>query len=174
MIRSRVGASCGRVAPRACFLAQRVKFAAVSEGRRTRLTPLESELRATDGQLARARPGFATRLRRRFRRKEAAPTTLAGATLHALLRLAAATAVATGIALLIDHWLGRSTALGFYIAGAALFAVAFSTSSGMSGRMGGWYYQDADARERRFNIGIAYLAAGAVVTAIGVAVEALG
>jgi hypothetical protein len=114
-------------------------------------------------------------LRRRFRRKDRTPTTLVGAILRSLLRLTAVAVVASGIALLIDHWLRRSTALGFYIVGAALFIVAFSTSTGASGRMGGWYYAlDAGGRERRFNLGIAYLAAGAVVVAIGVAVEAFG
>ena len=82
--------------------------------------------------------------------------------------------MASAVALLVDHWLHRATALGFYIIGAALFAVAFSTSAGMSGRMGGWYmYHSAEGRERRFNLGIAYIGAGAVVIAIGVTIEAL-
>jgi hypothetical protein len=85
-----------------------------------------------------------------------------------------AVAIASGVALLVDHWFHRSLALGFYIVGAALLAVAFSTSAGMSARMGGWYsYHGAAGRERRFNLGIAYILAGAVVIGIAVAIEAL-
>ena len=90
------------------------------------------------------------------------------------LRLAIAVTIASGVRVLVDHWLGRSTALGFYIVGAALLAVAFSTSAGMSGRMGGRYmYHGVGGRERRFNLGIAYIGAGAVVIAIGVVIEAV-
>ena len=97
-----------------------------------------------------------------------------GALAQAATRLAIAVALASGAALLVDHWLGRSAALGFYIVGAALLAVAFSTSAGMSGRMGGWYmYHGVEGRERRFNLGIAYIGAGAVVIGIGVLIEAL-
>jgi hypothetical protein len=40
--------------------------------------------------------------------------------------------------------------------------------------MGGWYmYHAVEGRERRFNLGVAYIAAGAVVVGIGVAIEAL-
>jgi heme/copper-type cytochrome/quinol oxidase subunit 1 len=99
---------------------------------------------------------------------------LSGAILQGLIRLTISAGIASGIALLVDHFLDRSAALGFYIVGAALLAVAFSTSSGMSGRMGGWYmYHAVEGRERRFNLGVAYIAAGAVVVGIGVAIEAL-
>jgi hypothetical protein len=102
------------------------------------------------------------------------PTTLFGAILQGLVRLTVAVAVASGVALLVNHWLHRSTALGFYIVGAALLAVAFSTSAGMSGRMGGWYmYHGAEGRERRLNVGVAYIAAGVVVILTAVAIEAL-
>jgi hypothetical protein len=68
----------------------------MAERRRASLTPLESELRATDNEIAPASPTLVTRLQRRF---------------------------------------------------------------------GG--------RERRFNLGIAYIGAGAVVIGIGVVIEAL-
>jgi hypothetical protein len=43
----------------------------------------------------------------------------------------------------------------------------------MSARMGGWYsYHGAAGRERRFNLGIAYILASAVVIGIAVAIEA--
>ena len=144
------------------------------ERRRSTLTPLESELRAGDGRIAPATPGLVTRIRRRFHLERRRPTTLAGAIVQGLVRLAIAVGLASGIALLADHWLHRSTALGFYIVGAALLAVAFSTSAGMSGRMGGWYlYHGAEGRERRFNLGVAYIGAGALVIGIAVAIEAL-
>jgi hypothetical protein len=146
----------------------------VAEGKKATLTPLESELRAIDNQIAPAPPTLATRFQRRFGRRGSGPTTLLGAILHGLLRLAIAVGLASGVALSLDHWFGRSAALGFYIVGAALLAVAFSTSAGMSGRMGGWYmYHGSEGRERRFNLGIAYIGAGALVIAIGVAIEAL-
>jgi ABC-type Co2+ transport system permease subunit len=76
------------------------------------------------------------------------------------------------VALLIDHWLDRSPALGFYIVGAALLAVAFTTSTGMSGQMGGWYfYRGAQEQARRINTGLAYIVAGATVLGIAVAIE---
>ena len=144
------------------------------EPRRASLTPLESELRATDDQIAPASPSLATRFQRRFGGRRSQPTTLLGALRQGSLRLAIAVTIASGVAFLVDHWLGRSTALGFYIVGAALLAVAFSTSAGMSGRMGGWYmYHGVGGRERRFNLGIAYIGAGAVVIAIGVVIEAV-
>jgi hypothetical protein len=146
----------------------------VPERRRTTLTPLESELRARE-TVAPATPGLVTRFRRRFRRKRPRPTTLAGAVLHGLVRLGLAVAVASGIALLLDHLLHRSTALGFYIVGAALLAVAFGTSTGL-GRAAAWqaYTYGTDTQARRFNLGVAYVVAGAVVIAIAVAIEAAG
>ena len=93
---------------------------------------------------------------------------------RSLIRLGIAVAVASGVALLIDHWLHRSRALGFYIVGAALFAVAFSTSVGASGQMGGWYfYRGPNEQARRISTGIAYIVAGAVVIGIAVAIEAV-
>ena len=143
------------------------------ERRRATLTPLESELRATS-DLAPATPGFAARFRRRLRRGRATPTTLPGAVLHGLARLAVAVAVASGIALLVDHWLHRTVALGFYIVGAALLAVAFGTTSG-TGRGASWQTVSygSDERARRLNLGVAYIIAGGLVLAIGVALEAL-
>ena len=144
------------------------------ERRRATLTPLESELRATDERVAPAPPTLSTRIQRRFLPHRGRPTTLAGALAQAAIRLGIAVVLASAAALLIDHWLGRSAALGFYIVGAALLAVAFSTSAGMSGRMGGWYmYHGVEGRERRLNLGIAYIAAGAVVIGVGVLIEAL-
>lgn len=141
--------------------------------RRRSLTPFGSELRATEERIAPAAPGMTTRLRRRLRREP--PKTVAGAFLHGLVRLVVATSIASGIALLVDHWLGRSQALGFYLVGGVLLAVAFSTSSGMAGQMGGWYFfEDAGDREHRFNLGIAYIIAGAAVIGLGVLIEALG
>ena len=142
--------------------------------RRRTLTPLESELRATE-DVAPAAPELRTRFERRFRRRRRQPTTLVGALLHGVLRLAVAVAVASGIALLLDDWLHRSAALGFYIVGAALLAVAFGTSTGL-GRAATWqaYSYGAETQARRLNLGVAYILAGALVLGIAVAIEAAG
>ena len=140
--------------------------------RRRSLTPLESELRAQADIVTPAVPSLLTRLRRKYRRGPREAVTLAAVIRRALIRLAVAVAAASGVALLIDHWLHRSPALGFYIVGAALLAVAFTTSTGMSGQMGGWYfYRGAGEQARRINTGMAYTVAGAIVLGIAVAIE---
>jgi hypothetical protein len=92
-----------------------------------------------------------------------------------LSRLAIAVALASGLALLIDHWVHRSSSLGFYIIGAGLMAVAFGSTTGV-GRA--WrvveLYDGQDSRARRMNLGFAYVLAGAAVIGIAVAIEALG
>jgi MFS family permease len=143
----------------------------MTEKRRS-LTPLESELRAREESVAPAPPGLVTRLRRRYRQDPRRPATIGGVLMRALMRLGVAVTVASAVALLIDHWLHRSRALGFYIVGAALLAVAFSTSVGASGQMGGWYfYRGPQEQARRINTGIAYIVAGALVIGIAVAIE---
>jgi MFS family permease len=140
--------------------------------RRHSLTPLESELRAQEHTVAPAAPGLVTRLRRKLRRAPHPPATIGGVLRRALIRLTVAVAMASGVALLIDHWLHRSRALGFYIVGAALLAVAFSTSVGAAGQMGGWYfYRGPNEQARRVNTGIPYIVAGAAVIGIAVAIE---
>ena len=137
--------------------------------RRHSLTPLESELRLRPD----VEPGKATvvtRLRRRFQRN--APTTLGGMLVRGLSHLAVGVAVASGIALIVDHFMHRNSALGFYIVGGALLAVAFGTSTGM-GRAAAWnYYGGPDTPGRRLNTGVPYVVAGAIVLAIGVIIEA--
>jgi MFS family permease len=142
--------------------------------RRRSLTPLESELRAPEHPVSPAAPRLVTRLRRGYRREPRGPVTLTAVITRALIRLGIAVALASAVALLIDHWLHRSRALGFYVVGAALLAVAFSTSVGASGQMGGWYfYRGPNEQARRINTGIAYIVAGAVVIGIAVAIEAV-
>jgi hypothetical protein len=139
----------------------------LSERRRASLTPLESELRFQDLGLPKA-PSSWQRARRRLRRGRRPPTTLLGAIASGLLRLGLATGVASLVAMLADHWLGRQTALGFYIVGSGLLAVALGTSAGTGRR----YYTDQYDRERRVSRSFSYVLAGLVVIAIGVAIEA--
>jgi predicted tellurium resistance membrane protein TerC len=139
----------------------------VSERRRASLTPLESELRFQDLGVPHP-PSAWRRARRRFRREQRPPATLLGAITTGVLRLALAVGIASLVALLADHWLGRQTALGFYIVGSALLAVALGTSAGTGRR----YYTDQCDRERRVSRSFSYVLAGLAVIAIGVAVEA--
>jgi hypothetical protein len=137
--------------------------------RRHSLTPLESELRPA------ARPGAAQSRFERFRRRreKRPPKTTSEAVGRGLIRLGIVVGAASGIALLVDHFTGRSTAFGFYIVGAAIFAIAFMTSTGGMGvRMS---YSDISRaeRERRVNWSFAYGLAGALVIAIGVLVDLL-
>jgi hypothetical protein len=136
---------------------------------RRSLTPFESELRFSEDSLEAGRPTLLDRWQRRRSRK--APTTLRGAIAQGFLRLGVAVGLASGLAGLIDLWLGRGAALGFYVVGAAVLAVAVGTSAGMGGRFGA-YYLIGD-RERRVNLSFAYALAGGIVIAIGVAIEAL-
>jgi hypothetical protein len=141
----------------------------VREQRRHSLTPLESELRSRP-DVEPGKPTPLTRLRRRFRREP--PTTIAGVLLRAVTHLALAVAVASGIALVVDHFMHRNAAVGFYIVGAALLAVAFGTSTGL-GRAAAWTYgYGPDAPARRLSMGVPYVVAGAFVLAIGVIIEA--
>lgn len=138
------------------------------ERRRSALTPLESELRFRD-EVAPAKASALERARRRFRRERRPPKTLAGAIAGGFLRLALALAGAALIALLVDHWMRRQTALGFYIVGGALLGVAVLMSAGDVGTP---YYYGQGERERRVSMSFSYVLAGLVVIAIGVAIEA--
>jgi hypothetical protein len=128
---------------------------------------LESELRFQDITTPKA-PSAWQRARRRFRREHRPPATVLGTLATGLLRLALATGVASLVALLADRWLGRQAALGFYIVGSALLAVALGTSAGTGRR----YYTDQYDRERRVSRSFSYVLAGLAVIAIGVAIEA--
>jgi hypothetical protein len=135
--------------------------------RRRSLTPLESELRPSHTPIA-DKPSVIERLRRRRERRP--PTTLRGAVARGLLRLGIAVGVASGVALAVDHWTGRSTAFGFYVVGAAVLAIAFLTSA--SDLSTPYYYRRGN-REQRIRMSFAYMLAGALVVAIGVAIELL-
>jgi hypothetical protein len=87
-----------------------------------------------------------------------------------MLRLGIAVGAASGVALLIDHFTGRNTAFGFYITGAAVLAIAFFTSAS---DMGTRYYYSRGEREQRINWSFAYMLTGALVIAIGVAIDLL-
>lgn len=137
--------------------------------RRHSLTPLESELR----HQAQTKPDAPSRFGRYRRREKRPPKTTAEAVVRGLIILGVAVGAASGIGLLVDHFTGRSTAFGFYVVGAAIFAIAFMTSTGgMGARMS---YSDVSRaeRERRVNWSFAYGLAGAVVIAIGVLIDLL-
>lgn len=87
-----------------------------------------------------------------------------------LLRLGIAVAAASGVALLINHFVGRGTAFGFYIVGAAVLAVAFMTSAA---DVNSPYYYRVAEREQRVNMSFAYILAGVIVVAIGVLIDLL-
>jgi hypothetical protein len=107
-------------------------------------------------------------MRRRLRRERRPPKTLVGSLVAGLVRLGIATGLASLLALFFDRLLGRQTALGFYLAGAAVLAVAV----GISGGTGRRYYTDQYDRERRVSTSFSYFLAGLAVLAIGVAIEA--
>jgi hypothetical protein len=136
--------------------------------RRHSLTPLQSELQPQH-EAPRA-PSRFERVRQR-RRDRRPPTTTLGAIRRGLILLAIAAAVASGMALLVDHWTGRSTSFGFYVVGAALFAIAFFTSaSSMGGRYTYYSYAQSE-REGRVQRSFSYILAGAIVIAIGVVID---
>ena len=136
--------------------------------RRRSLTPLESELRTGGETSVRRRPRLRERLPRRRERRP--PTTLGGVIARGLLRLGIAVAAASGVALLINHFVGRGTAFGFYIVGAAVLAVAFMTSAA---DVNSPYYYRVAEREQRVNMSFAYILAGVIVVAIGVLIDLL-
>ena len=135
--------------------------------RRRSLTPLESELRTRPEPPASSKPGRFERYRTREKRP---PTTTGGAVARGLLVLGIAVGVASGVALLIDHFTGRNAHFGFYIVGAGLLAIAFLTSASPMGVRG--TYSRAE-REQRVSWSFAYILAGAIVIAIGVAIDLL-
>lgn len=155
---SRRGASGLQIRPR---------LPRVSERRRTSLTPLDSELRFPDVDQPRA-PSAWQQVRRRLRRKRQPPKTVFGALVAGVVRLGIVAGLASLLALLIGHSFNRTPALGFYIVGGALLAVAM----GLSGGTGRRYYTDQFDRERRVSASLSYILAGLVVIAIGVAIEA--
>jgi hypothetical protein len=138
--------------------------------RRRALTPLESELRFYD-QRERA-PGRLVRLRswRRSKRRKP-PTTLRGAIAWGLVRLVIVVGVATGFALLLDHWTGRSAEFGFYVAGALILGAGLTLSE--AGLEASDYYYGQDERERRVSTTFSYALAGLIVFGIAIAVDAL-
>jgi hypothetical protein len=138
--------------------------------RRRSLTPLESELRLRERAPVDRKPGPLERMRAR-RRDRRPPTTLRGAVARGLIRLAISTAVASGIALLVDHWTSRGSSFGFYVVGAGLLAIAFFTSASPMGSRVYYYTSTAGEREKRVSMSFAYILAGAIVIVIGVVID---
>lgn len=137
--------------------------------RRRTLTPFESELRFDD-PLHPAAPKRRPRLRRRHRVR-LPPTTLPGAVAHAIVRLVVVIAVATGVAVLLDHLADRPAAFGFYVVGAFVLFAGFMLSSA---DMGTRYSVSRGEREQRVRLSFSYVFAGVVIIAVAVAVDALG
>jgi hypothetical protein len=136
--------------------------------RRRSLTPLESELRPKAYREPEA-PSRWERLRRRERRP---PKTTAEAVVRGLIILGIAIGVASGIALLVDHFTGRAASFGFYVVGAALLAIAFVTSAGGMGARPYYAAQGSRAeREQRVSWSFSYILAGALVVLVGVLID---
>jgi len=85
-----------------------------------------------------------------------------------LVRLAIAGGLGAGAAFAIARWLGRDLAVGFYIAGAAVLAVAFMSSAA---DMGSPYYDDRGEREYRIRSAFSYVLVGLVLIGVAVAFE---
>jgi hypothetical protein len=135
--------------------------------RRHSLTPLESELRPQ----ARPEPDAPSRLERFRRREKRPPKTTGEAVVRGLIILVVALGAATGVALLVDHFTGRSASFGFYVVGAAILAIAFFTSAAP---MGNYYYSfSSGAREQRINWSFAYMLVGGLVIVVGVLIDLL-
>ena len=134
--------------------------------RRRFLTPFESELREPATPSASKPSRFE---RRRSSRRP--PTTTRGAVARGLIRLGIAVGIASGIALLVSHFVGRGTAFGFYIVGAAILAIAFFTSASPVGNRYSYDSAAPGEREQRVNWSFAYMLAGAIVVGIGVLIE---
>lgn len=138
-----------------------------SPERRRQLTPMESELRAQAHPRATPRSGSWSRFRS-WRRRRRPPRTLRGALAAGLVRLAVTTCLGAGAAWLIAELLGRDLSTGFYIAGAAVLAVAFMSSAA---DMGSPYYADRGEREYRVSSSFSYVLVGLVLIGIAVALE---
>ena len=108
-------------------------------------------------------------MRRRLRRDRRPPKTLLGALVAGLFRLGIAVGIASAAALFVDHWLHRTTALGFYVVGGFVLAAAVLMSAGDVGTP---YYYGQREREHRVRLSVSYVIAGIFVIAIGVAIEA--
>jgi hypothetical protein len=109
------------------------------------------------------------RLRRRRRRPP--PKTLAGAIGVGLLRIAIALAAGTAVALVASAVIDRSTAVGFYIAGAIMLAIAFMTSAAdINTPFYGW--DDQEHHELQVSRSFSYIFVGLVLVGIGVVLEA--
>ena len=129
------------------------------------LTPLESELRPEPPRDARITPWV------RFRRRQARPRppkTLLDAIGLGLVRLAAAGSLGTVVAVLLAHWLDRPTPVGFYLAGAAVLAVAFMHSAA---DMECPYYFNRAEREYRVRASFSYALVGAILIGVAVVLE---
>lgn len=135
--------------------------------RRRGLTPMESELRTQAAPPTTPQRGLWSRWLS-WRRRRRPPRTLAGALALGLLRLAVAGGLGAVAAIAIAHWLGRDLAVGFYIAGAAVLAVAFMSSAA---DMESPYYVDRGEREYRIRLSFSYVLVGLVLVGIGVALE---
>jgi len=139
------------------------------EPRRARtLTPLDSELRAPEPP-RHARVTLWGRFRM-WRARRRPPQTLLGALALGLLRLAIAGALGTVVALLLARWLDRPTQVGFYLAGAAVLAVAFMSSAA---DMGTPYYYDHYERGYRVRASFSYVLVGAILICVAVVLESV-
>jgi hypothetical protein len=117
------------------------------------------------------RPGQKSWRERLRRERRGAPTTRAGAIGRGLVRLVIWVAIGVGIAMLLDVFIHRTTAFGFYITGGALLAIGFLTSTGSSRGAG---YVSQYERSGRVTRSLVWVLVGVLILAIGVMIEAFG
>lgn len=163
----------------------RAREAALRSGRMTRgygqqerkrrtLTPLESELRPSGWQYERERETPLRRLRKRVRGRRPPPATLGAAIARGLLRMAFLVALGAGAAYLIARGLDRSLAVGFYLVGAGMLAVAFFSSAADMGTPDYALTSDRGEREYRVRGSLSYVLVGLALIAVGTALELTG
>lgn len=140
--------------------------------RRRALTPLSGELRAEAPRTEpfAGGPGLRARIGA-WRRRRRPPQTLRGALALGLVRLVVALAAGAGIAYATAAILDRTLAVGFYVAGALLLAVAFMSSAADVTTP---FYWGTGERALRVNRSFSYALVGVMLVGIGLLVEASG
>jgi hypothetical protein len=131
-------------------------------------TPFESELRATESVSAGTRSVWQRLLTWRRQKRDRVLQAPGGYVILGLARLGVAFAAGAGVAVLVARLFDRSLAIGFYIAGAAVLALAFFLSAADEQTP---YYYGRDEREYRVSVSLSYGLVGLVLLGFGVVLE---
>jgi hypothetical protein len=141
-----------------------------------KLTPLESELRnELDGALERTpRRGPWARYRA-WRRERRPPRTLAQAIARGVVRLSLLVGAGGALAWLVARWLDRDLAIGLYVVGAAVVAIAVSSSMSTANRTSPLFDETSDREFREYTMrtSLAYLLVGLLLLVLGAVAESL-